>query len=156
MKWTIMTVLLSCAFLLGFAQAQQPKPTEPATEAVGCPDPVQYCRSVNQGEATKYCANEDCFDMNETEVIRLVAVDDAGDFPRKWNLWHQETLSKDLGTYPCVLDEKELKKNTKTKLSLPENSNICVTVLKSNGHVYREHFVANPATKCLGWVECKL
>jgi hypothetical protein len=145
MKRILLTICVFGAFAsYGFAQ--------------GCPDPIDFCTKAHgpKSSATKFCANEACFYVNcggESE-IRVVAEDESGDFPRTWFVWHKGEMAP-AGTFQCELKKKQPASHGKTPVKIPDTSVKCRADLNTNGHVYHEHFVSNPATKCLGWVECK-
>ncbi len=121
-----------------------------------CPNPIDYCTKAHgtKSVATKFCTGEECFYVNcggESE-IRVVADDESGDFPKTWFVWHKGEMTP-AGTFQCELKKKQPSGHGKTPVKIIDKK--CRADLNTNGHIYHEHFVSNPDTKCLGWVECK-
>jgi hypothetical protein len=132
--------------------------------AQGCPNPVTFCSGAHPGSSvTGQCGNEECFGIVESKIdgsgIRIVAGDD-GDFPRRWFAWHKGTMTP-AGTFKCGLEEKQQRTFVKipptvnTPTTIVKHNRRCRADLDINGQLYHEHFVSNPDTKCVGWVECK-
>lgn len=118
------------------------------------PDPQATCSAFHPGSIlTGGCGGPDCFSMAYAELVRAAAVDDQGLFPKKWHLWFP-TDELVLGSYnSCTVTAKL----GKLEVLIPAGRINCrfEMVRTSNGVVYHEHFVANPATSCLAWIECK-
>ena len=150
MKHIVLTIFVFGA-LASYAFAQAPQPYQGSK----CPPPVPWCPKQGQGTTTAYCANQDCFDVNvssESE-IKVVADDESGDFPKTWFVWHKGVMTQ-AGSSPCDFKKKS-KSHGKTPVNIPDTK--CRVDVKTNGHLYHEHFLSNPdpTKKCLGWVECK-
>jgi len=119
----------------------------------GCPNPEELCPLYHPGStATAYCAYAECFDMSYGEAARVVATDDEGLFPSRWNMWHSYEPDIPLWGYPCEFETK----GSKSKIWIPEEPPICYLQLESSDAIYYEHFASNPDSGCLGWMECKL
>lgn len=121
----------------------------------GCPpDGQAVCELYHPGSTlTGGCEGPDCFSMAYAELVRGSAVDDQGLFPKKWHLWFPKGEAV-LGSYlSCDLKEKD----GKLEVQIPETDFKCrFEVLRTlTGVVYHEHFVANTATSCLAWIECR-
>jgi hypothetical protein len=129
----------------------------------GCPTPEQVCTGFHADEGavpTGWCAYGDCFGMTAhgefrraAEEIKVIAGDELGAFPEMWFGWHDGTLWPPEGfSFPCVLTDS----GNKTRITYPEGANKCIAVLETSQHFSYEHFVSNPVTGCLGWVECRV
>lgn len=102
--------------------------------------------------AMAYCTYEGCFDVNDGAAIRIVAGDDEGPFPRTWFAWPESVVTP-AGILPCAVRQQGKKK---FRLDIPEPDPRCAAKLQFGGDTYVQHFVSNPATGCLAWLECRL
>jgi hypothetical protein len=149
MKRIILTIFVLGA-LASCVYAQQAE-GEDATLYGTCPDPVVACRLFHGPNiiATAWCAFEDCFEMSYGSEARVVAADEWGDFPKMFFVWHEGTMTP--GGIPCILKER----GHKTRVEIPETEIRCSAKLETIEHLYYEHFVSNPKSGCLAWLECK-
>jgi len=84
-------------------------------------------------------------------MVKVVATDDHGEFPRVWHAWGEVDLSP--WVIGCVLTQNGKKK---TRVELPEGQPRCGAYCTVGSYTYYEHFVSNPPSQCLGWLECKV
>lgn len=119
----------------------------------GCPaSPELFCQYYHPGSImTGLCYYSDCFDMSYGEEARLVAADEEGLFPKTWKVWHSGTLSPEPDSIQCEVETS----GNKSKVTFPGESVVCAVNLYTSEHVYHWHFASNPASECLGWVECQ-
>lgn len=116
-----------------------------------CPDPYTYCAMAHPGSIpTGYCAYGACFEMSYGGEVRVVAADDSGDFPRKWFIWHKDLIKSVGGSCTSTFQNKN-----KIRVDIPEERIKCRLDWETSEYLYHEHFASNPATGCLGWVECR-
>ncbi len=156
MKRIVLTIFVLCAFA-SCLFAQQTEGEDIVAEGYPqCPDPYAFC-AASGSIPTAGCKFEDCFEMNYSAVsgIRVAVVDEFGDFPKMWFMWqqkNQEGTIIPIGNPPCEVTER----GSKTLLEIPETSLLarCKVDLSTGGQVYHEHFVSNPASGCLAWLEC--
>jgi hypothetical protein len=139
---------------LASPQVLDPVDSLPTDEYGNCPDPVFVC-SYFHANATlsAYCAYAETFKKTDFEAATVQAVDDEGLFPRTfmsrdmqglpYNAWSSE---------PCVLVAK---RNVAAKWTIPEPNIRCGAGMITPDAIYYWHFASNPATGCLGIVECK-
>lgn len=124
-------------------------------QEASCPDPVMACLYFHNGtaEASSWCKFAECFDKTELEAGTVVASDDEGLFPRTFKSWHHDgEIYYQWSAEPCEIEEKA---KGKTKYTLPEGAIRCGAGLITSDRTYYWHFVSNPATGCLGVLECK-
>jgi len=119
-----------------------------------CPDPVWACHYFNGSTATPTggCLFAECFDMSYSEASRAIAV--GGDetlFTKKFHLWTSGTNAVPVGT-ACTADAS----GNKWKIALGPTAVKCQVAVSTPDAVYYEHFVSNPTTGCLAWLECKV
>lgn len=117
-----------------------------------CPTAEQACGIYHPGsEPTAYCSFQQCFEMNYGSEARVVAADEQGSFPRTLFVWHKGEMSPIAELIPCVMTQS----GHKTRLDILDGEIKCAAALSTSEHLYYEHFASNPATGCLGWVECR-
>ena len=123
------------------------------TSYAGCPaDEVAFCAAFHLGsEPIAWCTYEGCFEMTAAEEVRVVAADEQGLFPRTFFVWTDHSLAP-TALEGCVLT----KKGHKTRVDLPDGGTRCAASLTTSEYVYFEHFASNPASGCLGWIECRV
>jgi hypothetical protein len=113
--------------------------------------PQEGCDSYHPGSvATAFCEGEACFDMSYGQELRVVAADESGDFPRTWFAWHKGNMTP-AGGFACGLRAS----GNKTRVEIPVDPPRCSADLQTNEYLYHEHFVSNPSTGCLAWLECR-
>ena len=124
--------------------------TSSAQDYANCPtNAQQLCDLFHTGTTPKnYCMYQECFDMSYAEEGRLVAADERGFFPKTWFMWHSGTLAPS-GLFPCNVTRS----GNKDRVEIAGVR--CQSTLTTSGHLYYEHFVSNPTTGCLGWIECQ-
>ena len=116
------------------------------------PDPDAVCRAYHGQYAVWTgggCAYGECFEMSYAEAARAHTMGDETLFPRQFFVWTVGTPNPE-GMFPCLIE----KNGGKWRTELPPQSNICRMDITVSGQVYFEHFVSNPPSGCLGWVEC--
>jgi hypothetical protein len=65
------------------------------------------------------------------------------------------TLDVDGVTEVAFVDTSEFSKNTVLDIVIPLGSPVCmIGLVDQQQTIYSEHFVSNPKSPCLGWVEC--
>lgn len=135
-------------------QLLDPMDSLPTDEYGNCPAPEFVCSYFHtDAELTTYVAYAQSFKKTDFEAATVQAVDDEGLFPRTfmsrdmeglaYNQWSQE---------PCNL---QVKRNDGAKWSIPEPNIRCGAGMITPHAIYYWHFASNPATGCLGIVECK-
>lgn len=97
---------------------------------------------------TAACEGPDCFDKNYGGEMTVVAADDYL-FPDKWKMRQSGVLMN------ISCDSLEGSASDKTTLWIPELRH-CAVAQQTENHFYLHFFASNPATQCLGWVECKV
>jgi hypothetical protein len=120
-----------------------------------CPNPEYLCGYYHPGSmVTGYCILDDCFTKSHAAAVSVVAADDEGLYPRRWNMWlkddHETYLT---GSFYCSFDRKN--KKIKVWIEGPDPAlPICRLDLESEVYKFYEHFGSNPSSGCLGWLEC--
>lgn len=119
-----------------------------------CPDPQQTCKLFHgpNAVATAYCSGATCSEMNYGESLRLHVIGDYLDFPDVWFVWPDGELVTPPAGISCSMRDN----GNKTRVQIPENQNRCLVRHQTDNHLYAEHFVSNPASGCVAWLECKL
>jgi hypothetical protein len=115
---------------------------------------TQVCQALDgpSATATGYCLYDDCFEITYGELVKVVAADEQGEFPSTWFAWGDATLTA-TGLGQCLLQQEGKKK---TRVDIPADKIRCKAVATVGDYLYNEHFASNPASQCLGWIECKL
>lgn len=126
----------------------------PTDEYGNCPDPEFVCYYFHaNAELTAYVAYAQTFKKTEFEAATVQAVDDEGLFPRTFMSRDMEGLAyNQWAAEPCEL---QVKRNEGAKWSIPEPNIRCGAGMITPDAIYYWHFGSNPATGCLGIVECK-
>lgn len=124
----------------------------------GCPTDLNAVCRVNDGPTAFWsgggCIYGQCFEMSYGEAGRAHTMGDETLFPRQFFVWTPgaPTAPTGVGVIPC-----EIQKNgNKWRVEIPTGNNRCKVQVTVGEQVYFEHFVSNPATSCLAWLECKL
>jgi hypothetical protein len=143
------------------ACAEKPAPTEAFAPAFSYGTPgcfpgwtaTQVCQLFEgpSATATAYCMYGECFEMNYGELVRVVAADERGEYPRTWFAWGDATL-EGIGAPGCVLTQER----KKTRVEIPADDIRCKARATVGTNTYHEHFASDPTKQCLGWLECKV
>jgi len=117
-----------------------------------CPDPYAFCATAHGPDSTAlaYCGYDACFDVNNGVESKIVAVDDGGDFPRRWLA---------MGLQDSVIDfsscNMTVTPNAKlARIDIPDGRVTCRFEVTTITGTYHHHFVSYPGGACLAWVEC--
>lgn len=97
---------------------------------------------------TGWCEGPSCFDKSYGEESTVVAADDFL-FADKWKMRQSGVL---MNVSCASLDDSA---NSKTTIWMAEQRH-CAVAQQTVNHFYLHFIASNPASECMGWVECKV
>lgn len=125
-----------------------------STALAACPPAEWVCsfwpQVIGYGELvpTGWCEGPDCFEKSYGEETTMVAADDFL-FADKWKMRGSGVLIN----ISCASLEESA--NTKTTIWMAEQRH-CAVAQQTENHFYLHFIASNPASQCVGWVECKV
>ncbi|MEJ2111900.1 MAG: hypothetical protein P8Z37_18715 [Acidobacteriota bacterium] len=140
--------LVVCAFVCqAFTQQKQE-----ANLISGCQNPQLICETFHpDSEVINSCEGERCFEKIYGWEIGLVASNELGFFPKQWIIEAETNITLS-SLDSCVVTRR----NKTIKIAIPDGSTSCTMIIEEPEYLYYEHFVSDPNSPCLGWVECRV